>query len=673
MDLVEILLQARMDGETSTVHEGLPQLVEGYLNGEEVSIPKKGGGTPDANAEDVEDTGGNDDGGQDEGNAPPPEEGRTAKAKAPGGGERSQHEALTDTLMDISGQFAIAVDSAEDNRTAMRRVSNAVGQLRSEVNGLLGSLGERMQEAGLVTAVESLTHVREGLRDLERTQMDLTDNLEHENAQLKFLSEDLSRHVNRARLVPLSTLFETYRRQARDLSKELGKDCAVSIRGGNTRIDRGVMNAVKAPLNHILRNAIDHGIEPPGERLDKGKPPQGTVKIQASTLGGGQVRISIEDDGRGMTMEQLRRRALDGGHTTDTIWRDLSDHERIQFLFLPGFSTASTVSDTSGRGFGLDIVKTDIEAIGGRVEIDFADNAGARILLTLPLNLALTRCVLANVGEHAFFGEQHVMFPLNEIEQIVQVGRDDLRKIEGREAVALNGDTMPVHDMAAVMALKASNRPIEEKQLIVLSNDESRHALVVEKIIDERNIVSRAFDARLGKLHYVRSSALMRDGSVALLADVAELLLSFENGQAGSVMHTASGKEEDEGTQSRQAHVLVVEDSATVREVERHMLEEAGYKVTTAVNGSDALNKLRGVTVDLVITDIDMPVMNGIELIGKIRAHERLSQVPIIVVSYKDRDQDRDRAIGAGADHYLTKGAFDSNQAMELVAQTVAS
>lgn len=656
VDIVETLLQARIDGVASTAHEGLAGLVQGYLDGEAVSISKKGGAGPNDgdNAADEE----------------PNDAGATAQIVS--GGDTSQYEELTDSLMDVSGQFAVAIDTAEGNRAAMRRVSGSVASLKNEIGSLLSSLNEQLLEAGFDTTVDALTHYRDGLHKLERTQDELTDHMEHENAQLRFLSEDLSRQVNRARLVPLSLLFEGYRRQARDLSKELGKDCAVKTIGGNTRIDRGVLNGVRAPMNHILRNAIDHGIETPEERSKMGKPTQGTVTINATTLGGGQVQITIKDDGRGMCMDALRARAVAGRHTTEEIWNELSDHERIQFLFLPGFSTAQTVSETSGRGFGLDIVKTEIEAIGGRVSLEFEEGAGTTITLHLPLNLALMRCLLVEVGGHPFFGTQHVMFPLNEVEQVIQIDRNAFRKIEGREAVHINGETVPVHDMSAVMALKTGRKPIEEKHMIVLGNDEQRHALVVERIIDERNIVSRPFDSRLGKMHNFHSSALMQDGSVALLVDVNDLLLYFEDHRSSGVMSAAPANGEGGEDKKTQTHVLVVEDSATVREVERHMLEEAGYKVTTAVNGVDALNKLRGVSCDLVITDIDMPVMNGIELITKIRSHERLSGVPIIVVSYKDRDKDRATAIDAGADHYLTKGAFDSNMAMELIAETVA-
>ncbi|MEE8203464.1 MAG: response regulator, partial [Alphaproteobacteria bacterium] len=327
----------------------------------------------------------------------------------------------------------------------------------------------------------------------------------------------------------------------------------------------------------------------------------------------------------------------------------------------------SAVSETSGRGVGLDIVKTDIERVGGHIEVSSEPGRGTRFVLELPVNLSLSRCLLVAGGQHPFFGIQHFAFPLHDIGEVRRVAQAELRTIDGREAVRVGDETLLLHDLATLMGLEPLHENVERKHLLVVGGS-NRFGVLVDDVVNEQNTVSHAFDERLGKVRDMQASTLLRDGGVALIVDMKDLLQGLIEGRdAIATPQALNDDEAPEEAATERSNILVVEDSATVREVERHFLEAAGFNVTTAVNGVDGLNKLRNGHFNLVITDIDMPRMNGIELIRKLRAHDRYSDIPVIVVSYKDREQDQAEVLAAGANHFVTKSAFDSGEMLEMI------
>jgi two-component system sensor histidine kinase and response regulator WspE len=304
---------------------------------------------------------------------------------------------------------------------------------------------------------------------------------------------------------------------------------------------------------------------------------------------------------------------------------------------------------------------------------------GSRFVVELPLTLSLTRCLMISGGQSTYFGSQRYAFPLNEVGEVRRVTQEDLRQVEGRESVRINNEILPLHDFSYMMGLQPVHQNIEQKHLLVVGRGAERRALLVDEVLDEQDVVARTFDSRLGKLRDMQGVTLLRDGGVALIVDLGDLLQSMQDSQGGGLSmgnHLGHGHEvessiEEMDSDTDTGHILVVEDSATVREVERHMLEQAGYSVTTAVNGVDGFNKLRADNFDLIISDIDMPRMNGIEMITKIRATDKYGLIPIIVVSYKDREQDRMQALDAGANHYVTKAAFDSGEMMDRIRELI--
>jgi two-component system sensor histidine kinase and response regulator WspE len=559
----------------------------------------------------------------------------------------------SDLLMNLIGELTVSISSLEDQRLVMRQLLNMMIQLQGDITKISDNKHH---------TTELNTQIINRIRSLIQKQSKSIEVMDNTENRLKFLTSEIDEQVTQSRLVELNDIFSDYPRMIRDLAQELNKKCQVTIKGQNTRIDRGVLEMVRTPMVHILRNAVDHGIEPPEQRKQLNKPATGTVIINAEKKGS-QICIFISDDGGGIDEKRVAQKIIDRGDTTRELWDKMTPFEKTQFLFLPGFTTSTSVTETSGRGIGLDIVKTEIEKTGGRVLLKNDSGKGLTIQLELPVSLSLTPCILVKAGTDSFFGIQHYAFPENEIDDIRQIDEDEKCTIEGHEAIRIGNETIMLYDFCSMMNLRPVQQQLKQKRLLLLNAGTYRIGLVVEHIFEEQHIVIRQVDERLGKIPNVEGVTLLKDGKVALIVDIKDIIQNI--GSSEYVQFQTSI--EDSPTEIKTAHILVVEDSQTVREVERHFLESAGYRVTTAVNGVDGLNKLKSGHFNLIISDIDMPRMNGIDMIRQIRSDTKYSDIPIIVVSYKDRDSDRKKADDVGINLYVTKSEFDSASMLERI------
>ncbi len=612
----------------------------------------------------------------------PPDAPRAEPAPATRRQARLDYEQL-DRLHRLSGELTVAVAALAGQRHQLRVLSRTQARAGAQLERLVAAaLSEDLdRETQQETLRQGAQRLSAGAAALDV----LTAAHDRMEGRLRHLADGLADQVTQARLVPLGDLLDDYPRLARDLALELGKRVDLQLDGSDNRIDRAVLEQLRNPLLHLLRNALDHGLEPPAARTAQGKPANGHILVEARQLGS-RMRIRVADDGAGIDQTRLAAAVIAAGHTTAALWSHMGIEERMQFLFLPGLSTAATVSATSGRGFGLDIVKAGIEAAGGTVGVRSEPGRGTCFELLVPLSLSLTRCLLVVGGRHPLFGDQRYAFPMGEVARVRRLAAVDLREIAGRLAVHLEEETLPLVQLHALLGLAPVHADLERKHLLVLGEGDSRCALLVEAVVDEQDMVSRPLDERLGKVAEVSGLTLLEDGGLALILDVPDLLQHLHDGvghlhpAAARAVPTAPVPELTPGpgrtaapADTTPAQVLVVEDSVTVREVERHFLEQAGYQVTTAVNGVDGLNKAKAGDHRILITDIDMPRMNGLELIRTLRGIDRFRRLPIIVVSYKDRTEDRDRALEAGADRYVTKSEFDTDAMLALVAQLLAA
>ena len=486
------------------------------------------------------------------------------------------------------------------------------------------------------------------------------------------LSDRLYREVIASHMRPFSDGVNRFSRMVRDLAKELGKEAKLEIIGKSTQVDRDILEKLEAPLTHILRNSIDHGIEFPQERLAAGKPARGTVKLEAFHRAG-MLSITVSDDGKGIYLEQLRQKVVQKQLVTPEMAYKLTEAELIEFLFLPGFSTANTVTEISGRGVGLDVAKSMVEEVGGTLRAISQPGEGMSFHFQLPLTLSVIRTLLVEIS-----GEPYA-FPLTRIEQIVMVKPEEISVVENRQYFTLNN-----HHIGLIVAQQVLELPelaqngtknptsTDTLSVVIISDHLNFYGVVVDRFLGERDLVVRPLDPCLGKVPDISAAALMEDGSPVLIIDVADLVRSIDKLLNDGWLSQVN-RETDITVITHQKNILVVDDSITVREMERKLLENNGYKVEVAVNGMEGWNALRTVDYDLVITDVDMPRMNGIELVSKIKSHTQLNSIPVIIVSYKDREEDRIRGLDAGADYYLTKSSFHDDSLLNAVIDLIGN
>ena len=390
----------------------------------------------------------------------------------------------------------------------------------------------------------------------------------------------------------------------------------------------------------------------PDDRRAAGKPPMGTIRLEARHRAG-MLQIVLADDGRGIDLERLRAKVVERGLTTAAMAAQLSETELLDFLFLPGFSTKEHVTEVSGRGVGLDVVQSMVHAVRGSVRVTSRPGKGTRFVLQLPITVSVIRALLVEIA-----GEPYA-FPLSRIDRIFMLDRNDLRELEGKQHAMLDDQPVGLVEATRVFDLPSDHAPRAGELLpVVVASDRShRFGVVVERFLGERDLRVSPLDARLGKVPNINSSSVLENGWPVLIVDVEDLIRSIDNLLSGRRLGKLTAQEVERQVRAPK-RVLVVDDSITVRELERQLLENRGYTVDVAVDGVDGWNAVRSAHYDLVVSDIDMPRMDGIQLVQHIKDDARLKAIPVVIVSYKDREEDRIRGLDAGANFYLTKSSF---------------
>ncbi|WGV27140.1 hybrid sensor histidine kinase/response regulator [Halotia branconii] len=584
--------------------------------------------------------------------------------------------------------------SASEQTLAQDRVVRVSAE---NLNRIMGLAGESLIEANwLQPHADSMMSLKWRLVELSRTLEKLQDTLERGNYEqvgkqyldearhkeqecLTLLSDRLNelelyaqrtanlsdrlyREVITSNMRPFADGIQGFPRMIRDLARKLNKKVNLEIVGKATSVDRDILKKLEAPLTHILRNATDHGIELPQERIAAGKLAEGTIRLEAFHRGG-MLAITVSDDGRGINSENLRQKIVHKNLANSEIAAQLTDTELMEFLFLPGFSTAKQVTEISGRGVGLDIAKSMAQEVGGTVRAVSQAGKGTSFHFQLPLTLSVVRTLLVEISGKTY------AIPLARIEQIVTVDKAEIAEVENRQYFAMNQQNIGLIAAHQVLELPKSLDASDSLSVVIISDHASIYGLVVDKFLGERDLVVRPLDSRLCKVRDISATSLLGDGSPILIVDVSDMVRTIDAilniGQLNKV-----GLQTTVILDQRQK-VLVVDDSITVREMERKLLENRGYNVDIAVNGMEAWNAVRTNHYDLVVSDIDMPRMNGIELVRQIRSHPRLHSLPVIIVSYRDRPEDRIQGLEAGADYYLTKSSFHDSTLIDAVVDLI--
>jgi two-component system chemotaxis sensor kinase CheA len=482
---------------------------------------------------------------------------------------------------------------------------------------------------------------------------------QHTN-QTSQLIEDLEQEVMAARLLPISTVFSNLPRAVRELARETGKEIELALEGETTELDRKVIEALNDPLIHLIRNAVDHGVEPPEEREALGKPRQGTITISAQSLGS-YAQVTVRDDGRGMDAKKLREAAVRKNLFVTETAALLTDQEALELIFMPGFSTAQMITDISGRGVGMDVVRTNIIELGGQVQVDAKPNVGTTITLVLPLTLVTTRVLLVEIGQHIF------AFPASGCHGSAWVYADRLKTVEGRAMLTHQGRLASLLRLADLLDVGGAKPfPSRERMpAVVIGSTQRPLALIVDRLIDEREVVVKPLGPLLEKQRRYNGAIQLGDGRLILLLNPVALA---QTARGMTLTTTSNGHDESR----RHSRLLVADDSFTTRELIRTILQSAGYSVTTAVDGFDALDKLRAETYDLVVSDVEMPRVDGFQLTDSIRKELGLADLPVIIVTSLASEDHKRRGLEVGAQAYIVKSQFNQHSLLDTVQQLLA-
>ncbi|MGB6167930.1 MAG: hybrid sensor histidine kinase/response regulator [Geitlerinemataceae cyanobacterium] len=563
-------------------------------------------------------------------------------------------------IMGLAGESLVEANWLEPFGVSLLRLKK---QQRELCDGL-AKLQEALRGVPLdSTADKHLQDVQAKGRQCQEILVERLAELDLFTRRSANLSDSLYREVISSHMRPFEDGVNKFFRMVRDLAKNLGKQARLELIGKSTQVDRDILEKLDAPLTHILRNSIDHGIEMPEERIAAGKPPHGEIRLEAVHRSG-MLSISISDDGRGIDLQKLREKVVHKGLISAEMAAQLGEAELMDFLFVPGFSTAQKVTEISGRGVGLDIALSMAQEVGGTVRAVSQPGKGMTFHFQLPLTLSVIRTLIVEIS-----GEPYA-FPLTRIDRILQVSKSQVSTIESRKYFTLNGENIGLVAAHQVLKLPDPNLRQDPLPTIVIGDRDSHYGLVVDKFLGERDLVVRPLDPRLGKVPDMSAAALREDGSLVLIVDVADLVRSIDS--LISSQDLSQIEPEDNDTEENPSkRVLVVDDSITVREMERKLLENNGYQVEIAVNGMDGWNAARSGHFDLVVTDVDMPRMTGIEFTSLMRQHPKLKSVPVVIVSYKDREEDRIKGLDAGANYYLTKSSFHDNTFIKAVRDLI--
>ncbi|CAB3957962.1 Sensor histidine kinase RcsC [Achromobacter insolitus] len=526
--------------------------------------------------------------------------------------------------------------------------------------------GVRAALAGQVLDAQAQAALDDALRIVEQCQQELsqrTSEVDEFGWRMGHLAQRLYDTALACRMRPFGDGVGGMARMVRDIGRALGKQVRLEIEGESTQVDRDILEKLDAPLMHLLRNAVDHGIEMPQERLAAGKPAEGLIRLSARHAAG-MLLIELSDDGAGISLDRLRTEVAQRKLASAETAARLTEAELLEFLFLSGFSTRGEVTEISGRGVGLDVVQTMVRQLRGAVRIQQHTGQGTRFMLEMPLSLSVVRSLLVEVQDEIY------AFPLAYVNHALQVRAQDIEQLEGHQHFRFMDRQIGLVSARQILR-KSGSAPASETVCVVLIGDHDRlYGIAVDRYVGERTLVVQPLDPRLGKVQDVMAGALMDDGTPLLILDVEDMLVSVQKLVEGGQLTRVDGAGAAEQTRRRK-RVLVVDDSLTVRELERKLLVNRGYDVAVAVDGMDGWNMLRGEAFDLVVTDVDMPRMDGIELVSRIKADPKLQGLPVMVVSYKDREEDRRRGLDAGADYYLAKGSFHDDALLEAVEDLI--
>ncbi|MEA1922846.1 MAG: response regulator [Pseudomonadota bacterium] len=592
-----------------------------------------------------------------------------AQSGAPGAETLRIATAKLDGLMLVAEEFTSLKLALHQHRLLLRSMLQGFsgwekkwGQTKAEIQSLGRNLGDLAEWS---RCVGFLDENHKFVKSLEQQLRDLGSRVESDRRTQSGLVEELLDRVKDIAMLPIETLFSPMPRMVRELARELGKKVEFEFSGGAIEVDRRVLEEMKDPIIHLLRNAVDHGLETPESRVAAAKDPLGRVLCTVSQSDGTSIDITIVDDGQGIDCEKLRRKAVSLDLLGSETAASISQESLLDFIFNSGFSTSSMITEISGRGLGMAIVREKIESLGGKIVVSTRTGAGTTFAIHLPVSIAVCRGIRVLVAGREF------VFPSLQVERVLRVEKRSLRTIEGRVAVVDEGRVLLLTDLAALLDLKQKGGKTRESQdelaLVLIGSGDRRQALVVDEILGEQEILVKGLGKQLLKVPHIAGATILGSGKVVPILKVKDILENSGSRRTGNLRRDEPLSISDDYVAKSGRRLLVVDDSITSRMLIQNILAAADYQVITAVDGLAALTLLKSEEFDLVVSDVEMPRMNGFGLCENIRNDERLADVPVVLVTSLGSREDRERGVAAGANAYIVKGEFDQNNLLEVI------
>ncbi len=578
-----------------------------------------------------------------------------------------------DQLVSQVGELIIAKIKIKDHLAEIDKINRGAEDWYREWNKskkhFKNHLRKASTEPGSVNAIVQGQHLQEffdessgqisefmnGVNSLYRT-------VQEDNARLNLIVNELEQMIKGVRVLPLATIFHMFPRMVRDIARSKNKDIELVISGSETSVDKKIIEEIKSPLTHIMRNAIDHGLETPEEREKNGKNPQGKIFLTARHLEN-RVLIEVIDDGRGVDIEKIKKKVLQKELLSQAELDAMSETQIMNIIFWPGFSTGDSVTDISGRGIGLDVVHTKINQLNGKVSIKSKLGEGCKVSIQLPVSMATIKSFLIDVCGQTF------AVPTSVIKTVFWAHPKDVFLKEGKQTLIVDNKTVPVYKLSELLELKDEKVFKENEKMIVLviQNEDSQIGIVIDKLIGEQEILHKKLKPPLVRVRNIAGVTTLAAGELCLILNVNDLMKSANQSTMPLSKNLYSSYQEE--TIEGKAKVLVVDDSMTTRILERNILRTAGFEVAVAVNGLDALTKLNAEKFDLVVSDIEMPEINGIELTRRIKTDDAFKNIPVILVSSIDSSDYKLKAQNVGANAQIVKGKFDQNELISKVKE----
>lgn len=579
-------------------------------------------------------------------------------------------------ILFLAGDSTVEANRLQDLRALMsglkareRKLDNAVEDLRAQLRSTSLTpveAGGTNQPVGAAASRinESFHAVASASSSVQTALNEQVTRFDEAFRRMEELSGAIYSEVLRSRMRPFSEGVAAFPRMVRDIARQLGKSVQLKILGESVEVDRESLQKLESPLTHMIRNSLDHGIELPDERLAAGKSEAATITLAARHQSGSLV-IEVRDDGRGINPESIRSKIVERGMVDAPTAAKMTRAELLEFLFLPGFSTKQAVTELSGRGVGLDVVQSTVREISGSVTLDSELGRGTRFTIRLPVTRSVIRAAIVRIGTELF------AVPLARLDRVLLLTGSEIQPVQGRLQFTLDDASIGLVHATEVLGGEAGPTANDSVPVLVIGIGENRCGLIVEQVCGEEDLVVRPLDARLGGVAHIAASAIRSDGEPVFVVDVDDLVRSLKVSlQGGRMLGIAETQAEVRKAKKR---ILIVDDSITVREVERQLLMRRGYDVDVAVDGREGYSTLRAGKYDLMVTDVDMPRMTGIELIRAVRREAKFAELPIIIVSYKDREADRIAGLEAGASAYLTKSSFQDDSLIRTVENLIGA